>query len=208
MANTGVGFGLAPYGADEGAAPTAGQKSFVARSSYATAIYYGDTVIFSSADPGYVIKATGSDTQTRLGVFVGCEYYSPTIGEKRWSRYLPASVATSSGTADSDVFVIDDPNQLYLIRTSTEGSALGLSAVGQNIGMSSSMAGNATTGISLAVAFSSQITASASAPLRIVEMYSRKAPPGADGADNTAVGQILVVAPNNWLRKSLTATTT
>lgn len=208
MANTGTGFGLTQFGRQDGGSPTAGQVPYTIRSSYATPIYTGDTVIYSSADPGYVIKGAGTDTQTRVGVFWGCKYFSPVAGRVQWANYFPGSVATSSGTGDVEAYIIDDPDQFYLVRTSTEGAAVTQASVGLNVGLSATSSGNALTGRSLMVAYSSLITPSASAPVRIVDLYSRHAPPGADGTDNTAVGNILVVVPNNWLRKNLTGTTT
>lgn len=208
MPNTGAGFGLTQFGRQDGGAPTAGQATYTIRSSYATPIYTGDTVIYSSADPGYVIKGAGTDTQVRVGVFWGCKYYSPVVGRVAWNNYFPGSVATSSGLGDVEAYIIDDPDQLFLVRTSTEGAAITQASVGLNIGLSAASSGTAATGRSLMVALSSLVTPSASAPVRIVDLYSNRAPPGADGTDDTAVGNIIVVTPNNWIRKNLTGTTT
>ena len=136
---------------------------------------------------------------------MGCEYYSPTVGRQVWSRYYPGSVQT--GGPDVLAYVIDDPEQLFIAQGSTV-SVLGASNIGSNIGVIPSTAGSVLDGHSVQTLWSSGATASASWPFRLVDTYSNYAPPGANGVDITAAAAIMVVAPNNWDRKNLTARAT
>jgi len=137
---------------------------------------------------------------------MGCEYYSPTVGRVVWSRYFPGSVATTSGTGDAIAYVIDDPEQLFICQGSTV-SVVGSSNIGSNIGVIPAT-GDTTDGHSKFTLWSSGPPASASWPFRLVDVYSNYAPPGANGTDNTVAAAIMVVAPNNWDRKNLTARAT
>lgn len=210
MANTFAPFGLRSFGRMEGGAPTAGLTRAFIRSSDTVAVFTGDTVrastIVAAAGTNYVTQDSSGVGLVR-GVFMGCEYYSPTVGRVVWSSWFPGSVQTSSGTADAIAYIIDDPDQLFIAQLSTT-SVAGTSNVGSNIGTIPSSAGSQVTGISALSLASSLITASASWPFRIVDTYSNYAPPGVNGIDLTAAGAILVVAPNNWERKNLTARTT
>jgi hypothetical protein len=205
VANTGNGFGLLSFGWPAGGSPMAQQQPYTIRSSNATAVYTGDLVMRSSTDPSCVTLKT-SVIEKVVGVFVGCTYYSPTVGRVVWNNYFPGSVATSCGTADVTAYVIDDPNASFLSRGSTV-AVMSSSYVGYNVEWDNTQGGTAATGRSLGRIDSSTITANASCPLRIVGLYSDFAPPGAEGTDDTTLGtgNIAVVVLNNAERKSLTA---
>src|SRR5262245_63082290 len=206
MANSSAGFGFLPFGRREGGAPTAGHTRLFVASSDTNAVFTGDVVQDSTTSGPYVTLATTGTVAVR-GIFVGNEFFNPTIGFVRWQRFFPGSVQTSSGTADATGYVIDDPEQLFIARGSTSGTITS-SQVGLNIGFMSSMGGNTLDGGSRAVLASSTISAKRSLPFRIFGLYSNFAPPGAEGTDNASVNNIVVVAPNNWSRKQLTARST
>ena len=208
MANTFAPFGLQPFGQREGASPTAGLTRCFIASSDAQPIFCGDTVkastVVASSNTNYVSRDTDGGAMVR-GVFMGCEYYSPTVGRVVWSRYWPGAVQTAG--PDAYAYVIDNPDQLFIAQGSTV-SVLGSSNIGTNIGVIPSSLGNTTDGHSVLTLFSSGPTVNSSWPFRLVDTYSNYAPPGANGVDNTVAAAIMVVAPNNWERKNLTARAT
>lgn len=224
MANTFSPFGLQPFGAREGASPTCGFTKYPVASS-AAGIWCGDTVITSTIN-GQMQYITCDTAGTGLvkGVFVGCEYYSPTVGRVVWSRYFPGAV--QNGGPDATAYVIDDPNQLFIVQGSTT-TVLGTSNISANftVGPStvyvgqvttnatglfpnSSLGGNLTDGHSYLVLLSSVQGSTFTYPFRLVDSYANYAPPGANGTDTSTSAAIWVVAPNNWERKNLTSHST
>lgn len=208
MANTFSPFGFRSFGRMEGGAPTAGLTRVFIASSDSTQYFTGDTVAYSSAGIAGMITlpASGSISPPVLGVFMGCEFYNTATGQIRFSPYFPGSVGSSS---PCNAYVITDPQQLFIVQASTT-SLIGASNTGMNVGVASSLQGNGNTlnGISGLALNSSTISANSSLPFRIVDSYANYAPPGVNGTDTTTAGQILVVAPNNWARKNLTAPST
>lgn len=206
MANTGTGFGLTPFGWPRGGSPQAEMNTYIIRSSNATAVYTGDIVMRSSVDTAAVTLKT-SVVELSVGVFMGCKYYSPTVGRVVWNNYFPGSVATSCGTADVTAYVIDDPHASFLCRGST-AVIISASHVGANVEWDNSIGGTAATGRSLNRLLSSTYTANSSCPLRILGLYSEYAPPGAEGTSTTlGEGNIAVVGLNNVESRNLTART-
>lgn len=208
MANTFSPFGLRPFGRMEGGAPTAGMTRTFILSSDTNTYFTGDTVAYSSAGSGGYITLPSSGTLSPpvLGVFVGCEYYNTATGQIRFSPYFPGSVGSSS---PCNAYVITDPEQLFIVQSSTT-ALIGSSNTGYNVGIASSLqsGGNTLSGISGIALNSSTVSANSSLPFRIVDSYANYAPPGVNGTDTATAGQILVVAPNNWARKNLTAPST
>lgn len=206
MANTAAPFGFRSFGHRDGSAPTAGLERRWILSSDASVIGTGDPVYNSSTYVGYITLPTSGTVSGMAGIFAGCEYYSPSVSRNVWNSYFPGSVGSSSPVT---AYIISDPEMQFLAQGSTN-AVLGSSVIGWNIGYSSTSAGNPNTltGISQACLLSSSPSASSSLPFRIVDVYSNFAPPGVNGTDNTSAGAILVLAPNSWDRKTLTAVTT
>jgi len=208
MANTLAPFGFKQFRRADGGAPTAGFDTLSIASSDASVIYTGDVVITAAAgNPNafgnYVTGASSGLSQIR-GIFMGCEYYSATVGRKVWSPYFPGSVATSSGTNDVTAWVCTDPDMTYVVQASTT-SVITSSMVNLNFGSSvASPAGNTLSGQSLATLASTSGVTTSTLPWRLVDFYSNYAPPGSNGTDNASAGQMVIVAPNNWDRKNLT----
>lgn len=207
MANTQAPFGFRSFGHRDDASPTMGMERLYILSSDTNQYFTGDPVALSSGTPGYIgVPSTGTVAIT--GIFAGCEYYNANVQRQVWTPYFPGSVGSSNPVT---AYVITDPNMQFIAQTSTSGSAaLTQTSVGLNIGFLASVSsqGNTTTGISAVTLASSIVGANSSYPFRIVDLYSNFAPPGVNGTDNTAQGNILVVTPNNWTRRNLTAVTT
>lgn len=210
MPNTNAPTGFRATNQQEGSAPTAGFETYFMQSSNTNLVFTGDPVIISSADPSYItVPASGVTTgQAILGIFVGCEYYSPSVQRPVWSPYFPGAVGSSSPVQCN---VITNPQQLFLVQ-GTSNAVLGTSVINMNIGFSAgSSLGNQTTGQSVLTLLASSPSANSSLPFRIVGTASGLLPPGANGTSTGSEGyQIMVVRGNNWVRNSgaLTATST
>lgn len=213
MANTFVPFGFRPFGRLEGGAPTAGLSRFFIASSDTNAYFTGDVVCLSSgttgSNPNTLSLWSGSSGYIALGVFAGCEYYNGSVGRVVWNSYFPGSVGSS---AFATAYVITDPDQMFIAQASTTSGVVGTSMNGWGVGIASSLqsGGNTLSGISnLALASSATALAGSSLPFRVVDAYQNYAPPGVNGTSSGSEGgAILVVQPNNWLRRSLTAAST
>src|ERR1700674_2035009 len=136
MANAFSPFGFRPFGQLEGSAPTAGMSRYWIASSDTNSYYTGDLVSVSSAqafgtNPNTISAYLGSSGYVAAGVFVGCKYYSGSVGRTVWNSYFPASVGSSS---PCEAYVIDNPQQLFIAQVSTTTATLiGASNVGWGI---------------------------------------------------------------------------
>jgi len=212
MANTFAPFGFRQFGTLEGNSPTYGLTRRYLASSDTNSYFTGDVVQISTSIPGFItLPASGTTTGNPiLGVFAGCEFFSPTVGRVVWSSFFTASVGSSS---PCNAYVIEGEDNIFLAQASTE-AVIGSSVIGMNIGFTSSDTGsaqkngNTTTGISNIALKSTSVSANSSLPFRIVDTSSAYFPPGTNGADGTTAGAIMVVAFNNSMRRSLTAAST
>jgi hypothetical protein len=205
MANTIAPFGFRQFRRHDGGAPTAGFDTLTIASSDTNLYFTGDPVATSTTGPYITVPSTSG---TIRGIFMGCEYYSPSVGRKVWSPYFPGSVQTSSGTNDAQAWVCTDPEMLYTVQCSSvatvTSSQVGLNFMLTTGAVSLSSQGNQTTGVSIVTLASTTATTSSSGQFRLMDFYSNWAPPGVNGTDNTSAGNIVIVAPNNWDRKNLT----
>ncbi len=210
MANTFAPFGFRPFGDMDGASPTMGLTRYYLASSDANTYFTGDVVAIStgSGSPaGYItLPSTGTNlTNPIFGVFVGCEYYNPTVGRMVWDSHSGGNIGSSNA---GNAYVITDPNQLFLVQGTTT-AVLGTSTIGMAIGIASSLQanGNTLSGISgLALNSSTVNSSGVSLPFRIVDTSSNYQPPGVNGTDGTAAGAVMVVQFNNQGRRALTQT--
>lgn len=205
MANTFAPFGFRSFGHRDGMAPTMGLDRRFIISSDTSVIGTGDPVANSSAAGGpFVTLPTTGTAAIIAGIFAGCEYFSASVGKVVWSPYFPGAVGANATVGPVTAWIISDPEMQFIAQGSTN-AVVGSSLVGLNIGYSSTSAGapNTLTGISAACLLSSAVGLNSSYPFRVVDVYSNFAPPGVNGTDNTVAGAILVVAPNNWDRKTL-----
>ena|SRR5882724_2424820 len=213
MANTIAPFGFRSFGDQEGGAPTMGLTRRYLASSDTSLYFTGDVVINSTTNPGFISLPTSGVTTGStgsvpiLGVFAGCEFFSPTVGRVVWSSFFPGNTTSSS---PCNAYIIEDPNQLFLVQC-TSGATVGTSQIGSGFGFTSTGAqpsGNQTTGISNISLVSTTVVNTAGAPFRLVDTTSNYAPPGTNGTDGTTPGAIVVVAFNNQLRRGLTGPST
>lgn len=210
MANTFSPFGLRPFGRLEGGAPTAGQTVFILNSSDTNLYFTGDLVSLSTSG-ALTLPTSGITTGSTwgapvAGVFNGCKYYNPNVGRVVWSSWFPGNLGTSSSPGHA--YVITDPQQMFLIQGSS-GAVLSQASVGSNFAVATSSAtiqplGNQLSGISAEYMLSSYQGGATTLPLRCVDIYSNRAPPGVNGTSTGSEGfQIAVVTLNNQIFKSL-----
>src|SRR5882672_1924066 len=196
MANTFAPFGFRSFGDQDGAAPTMGLTRRYLASSDTSLYFTGDVVSMSSVNPGFIsLPSSGVTSTPVLGVFAGCEFFSPTVGRVVWSSFFPGNTTSSS---PCNAYIIEDPNQLFLVQGTTV-SVIGTSCIGLNVGFTSTGAqpsGNQTTGISNVALASSTVTSLSSQVLafRVVDTTSNYAPPGTNGTDGTSPGAVVVVS--------------
>lgn len=209
MVNTIAPFGVQDLNRRDGGSPTYGLTKVLISSTDATPIFHGDLVQNLPTAPGsggfgeYITQASsglnGSNAAWR-GIFRGCEYLNTAVGRVVWSENFPATGVSSQ--ADPIAYIQDDPGMLYLIQA-TSAAVIGSSNVGQNCQITANAStGNATSGISgIQLASSTAPSSTSTLPFRIRDFYSNYAPPGGfvNGTDNANPGQIIVVAPNNFV---------
>lgn len=201
MANTNGPFGFRAFGHQDGMAPTMGLQRYVINSSDTSLYFTGDTVTLSGGVLSIYNGSSGSGSAgIALGVFNGCEFFSAAVGRVVWSSFFPGNLGTSSSPCNA--YVQTDPEMQYVVQCSS--AAITSSQIGQNANVltTQSSLGNQTTGVSATVLQSTALTNSASAPYKIVDLYSNFAPPGVNGTDNTTNFNAVIVAPNNWVRRA------
>lgn len=204
MANSFAPFGFRSFGHQDGSAPTMGLSKYTMNSSYATAVFTGDLVCLSSANPGTVEQMAAGLVATikPLGVFAGCEYYNTNVQRQVWSPYFPGSVGSSSPVT---AYVITDPEMQFLAQASS-GTVVGTSLQGWNIAWTVGT-GNTTNGISASYLNSSQVgTQASSYAWRVVDSYSNYGPPGVNGTSTSEGAGFLIVQPVGWMRNTVTLT--
>lgn len=177
-------YGLRPVN-ETGGLPFAGSTRMIPiASAYATSLYFGDPVKFTSdgtlITSGLAYNSASAETGGTLGIFLGCEYTPPTgpIYGKIRSQYWPASTVASDAVA----YVCDDPNTVfkaamlsYNSGATTTVGAVAASALGTNLtsvatatnntGTAANLVGNSNVGLMLA---SGNVRRTATAPFRIV----------------------------------------
>ena len=214
MANTFAPFGFRQFGTLEGNAPTYGLTRRVIASSDTQTYFTGDVVALSTgqgAGFGFLTQpASGLNTGVPIiGIFAGCEFFSPAVGRVVWSSFFPGNLGTSSSPCNA--YVIEGEDNLFLVQTTTTAQ-IGTSNIGMNFGFttgqtgSSQTGGNTTTGISNIALLSSSPavggTTNSSFAFRLVDTSSSWAPPGTNGTDGTSAGSIVLVSFNNSARRA------
>ena len=156
-------YGMRPVKLIGGQVFAGSTRLFAIATNSSTAIYYGDVVKLAS---GVLVKDTGTDSATPVGVFLGCTYTDPTFG-KTFRQYYPGT----TNITDVQAYVEDDPDALFkvaVVSTGTTISYVASTVVGknavlvQNSGVTAS--GDATNGISSTTATTNTW------PLRIISV--------------------------------------
>jgi len=86
---------------------------------------------------GGFVKDVTTNTQTPLGVFNGFAWVDPVTGRPVWSEYVPSGTSSGNGFVDQPnsfgitAYVIDDPNQEYVIQANASIPATAAGAFAQ-----------------------------------------------------------------------------
>lgn len=165
-------YGLKPINSIDGKPYAGAFRQIPVAASFATAIFFGDTVQIDST--GYLILSTSTNAGTIVGVCVGGQYVNSS-GQTVQGQYIPASVSTSTNLAYA--YVVDDPMALFKVAVVSSGttmSSAGRTAVGSNVALVLN-AGNTTTGDS---AFAVTLTGSGTTstiPIRVIDVVPETA---------------------------------
>lgn len=137
--------------------------NFQIQPGYATNIFYGAPVTLSG---GWIIPATGAASTPLLGIFIGCQYTSPTsVANVQQSKWWPASTATVTGTT-IECYILWDPLLVYEVQSSTNPGILQAN-VGNNVDFTV-QTGNTATGQSTVALSSTPPATTAALPLKIL----------------------------------------
>lgn len=205
MANTNAPFGFRSFGHQDGSAPTMGLQRLIINSSDTNLYFTGDTVALS----GGVLTTYSGSSQNNIpvGVFAGCEFFSPTVNRMVWQTFFPGNLGTSSSPCNA--YVITDPEMQFIVQASSTPITSSMVGLNVNVLTGQSSQGNQITGISAMTIASTQVSATVSSlPYKIVDVYSNFSPPGVNGVDNTTNFNVAVVAPNLWVRHAAVAPST
>ena len=210
MANVLSPFGFAQVGTT-GMPPNfarAGSGSpYKIKSSFTTAIYYGDAVrMWISGDSitgaaGYITPwvaadGVGDPTKILVGIFLGCEYYSSSQRQNVKSQFWPGGDAAADATA----YVCDDPNSEWMVQAGTAATPITQAYIGFSADIKATPTGNTVTGISGMVLDTPTITNSDTLPFKVVNVITT--PPTANGRDVATAYNYVAVAFNNQQYKA------
>jgi hypothetical protein len=140
--------------------------------SFATAVFFGDTVAIDST--GYLVVSSTTNSGAIVGVCVGGQYVNSS-GQTVQGQYLPASISTSTNPAYA--YVIDDPMALFKVAVVSSGttmSSAGRTVVGTNLALVLN-AGNTTTGDSAFAVTLTGAGTTATIPIRVIDVVPETA---------------------------------
>lgn len=169
-------YGLIPINLIGGQVFAGATRQIPIASGYSTSVFYGDVV--KLANTGTLVKDTGTDAATPVGVFLGCSYTDPVFG-KTFRQYFPASTAAS----DIMAYVQDDPDALYKVAVTSTGTTIGYvnrTAVGNNAVLVQN-SGSTITGNSQ-VAVDDTTGTTSTWPVRIIDVVPETATAGNPGS--------------------------
>ena len=120
-------YGLKPVNLIGGKGYAGSTRNIPIASNYATAIFNGDVVQYTTDGTIIITTQTAATIVPGIvGVFVGCSYTDPVLGYKIFSQYYPGSIVAS----DIEAIVVDDPNCLFKVvnvtNTTADGATTGL----------------------------------------------------------------------------------
>jgi|WetSurMetagenome_2_1015567.scaffolds.fasta_scaffold52419_3 hypothetical protein len=194
MSNTNAPFGFRHLGWNRGGPSVTGatvERKIAA--AYGTAICKGDIV--QSLGTGYVsLGTTGLQGSNVAGVFVGCKYLSTSQGKVVYSTYWPTGDHAYDGTAFI-VPIAGVPPQLFAVQSLS--TPFVFADIGANteisVGTQSITGGYGKSGMTID---HSVLSATATYPFRVVDLWSSVAPPGSQGTDDTSSYNIVIVQSN------------
>ena len=165
-------YGLKPVNRIDGMPYAGAFRQIPVAASFATAIFFGDTVQIDST--GYLIASTSTNAGTIVGVCVGGQYVNSS-GQTVQGQYLPASISTSTNLAYA--YVIDDPMALFKVAVVSSGttmSSAGRTVVGANLALVLN-AGSTTTGDSAYAVTLTGAGTTATIPIRVIDVVPETA---------------------------------
>jgi len=190
MANIDAAFGLRPFVREGSSYNTQGMNAYAIQTAsitgVANAIYTGQGVIPLATGVISYAGAAAGGTVPYLGVFMGCKY-TALDGTPTWSAYYPGTASCKASTAVTG-YVIDDPNQLFLVNCDA-AAADGL--VFANANWATSITGSTTSGYGYGELAVSTANTTASLNLRILGFEDS---PSND--DATVAGRLAIVKLN------------
>ena len=165
-------YGLKPINSIDGKPYAGAFRQIPVAASFATAIFFGDTVQIDS--DGYLIKSTSTNAGTIVGVCMGGQYVNSS-GQTVQGQYIPASISTSTNLAYA--YVIDDPMALFKVAVVSSGttmSSAGRTVVGTNVALVLN-AGSTTTGDSAFAVTLTGAGTTATIPIRVIDVVPETA---------------------------------
>ena len=169
-------YGLVPINLIGGHVFAGSTRLIPIASGSSTAIYNGDVV--KLANTGLLVKDTGTDAATPVGVFLGVTYTDPTYGPT-FRQYYPGAVVAS----DINAYVMDDPSALFKVAVVSATTTIGYvnrTAVGENAILVQN-SGSTITGNS-GVAVNATTATTSTYPVRIIDVVPATAIAGYPGS--------------------------
>ena len=165
-------YGLEPVNRIDGMPYAGAFRQIPVAASFATAVFFGDTVAIDST--GYLVVSSTTNSGAIVGVCVGGQYVNSS-GQTVQGQYLPASISTSTNPAYA--YVIDDPMALFKVAVVSSGttmSSAGRTVVGTNLALVLN-AGNTTTGDSAFAVTLTGAGTTATIPIRVIDVVPETA---------------------------------
>jgi hypothetical protein len=165
-------YGLKPINSIDGKPYAGAFRQIPVAASFATAIFFGDTVQIDST--GYLVLSTATNSGTIVGVCVGGSYVNSS-GQTVEGQYLPASISTSTNPAYA--YVVDDQQALFKVAVVSSGttmSSAGRTVVGTNLALVLN-AGSTTTGNSAFAVTLTGAGTTATIPIRVIDVVPETA---------------------------------
>ena len=165
-------YGLEPVNSLDGKPYAGAIRQIPVANGFGTAIFNGDTVKIDGR--GYLIKSTTTNSGEIVGVCMGGQYVNSS-GQTVQGQYIPALASTAANPAYA--YVVDDQQALFKVAVVTSGTTMGTASradVGSNVALVLN-AGSTTTGNS---AFGATLTgagATATIPLRVIDVVEQTA---------------------------------
>jgi len=179
-------YGLLPTNLIGGRVFAGSTRMIPIASGYATSLYFGDPVKFTSdgtlITSGLAYNSASAETGGTLGVFLGCEYSTsggPIFGKNRYQKWAGGTVAS-----DAVAYICDDPQVVLKaaviaynasgtpVMGSVPAAALGtnltsMATATANTGSGANVNGDSNVGLMLA---SGNVRRTATSPFRIVQL--------------------------------------
>ena len=165
-------YGLKPVNSIDGKPYAGAFRQIPVAASFATAIFFGDTVQIDST--GYLILSTTTNSGAIVGVCVGGQYVNSS-GQTVEGQYIPASVSTTTNYAYA--YVVDDQQALFKVAVVSSGttmSSAGRTVVGTNLALVLN-AGSTTTGNSAFAVTLTGAGTTATIPIRVIDVVPETA---------------------------------